>query len=167
MFAGGCRAWERPLPAETVAPAGGLHPSRHPRGKRHPVDHQADQAEGHHRGPGRRLGAAQPEDFPGSGAKREAILQELAALGLEKQKLSRWLRGSELTPQTARFVNTQIDELCEQETRLQEQQWALEDQITELQKESYNAEAISNQLKDFAPPVCGHPWLLSGISPRL
>ena len=31
--------------------------------------------------------------------KREAIRQEIASLGPEKQKLSRWLRGTELTPQ--------------------------------------------------------------------
>ncbi len=81
--------------------------------------------------------------------KRETIRQEIATLGPEKEKLSRWLRGSELTAQAARFVNAQIDELCEQETGLQEQQWALEDQINELRKESYNAEAIASQLKEF------------------
>ena len=81
--------------------------------------------------------------------KRGAILREIAALGPEKQKLSRWLRGSELTAQAARFVNAQIDQLSEQETRLQEQQWAMEDQINELQKESYNAEAIAGQLFEF------------------
>jgi hypothetical protein len=81
--------------------------------------------------------------------KRAVILRELASLGPEKQKLSRWLLGSELTHQAARFVNAQIDELCEQETRLQEQQWALEDQLSELQKECYNAEAIAGQLQDF------------------
>jgi site-specific DNA recombinase len=91
--------------------------------------------------------------------KRKGILQEIASLGPEKQKLSRWLRGSELTPQAARFVNAQIDELCEQETRLQEQQWTLEDQINELQKDSYNAEAISNQFKEF---VQNFPQLQAG-----
>jgi site-specific DNA recombinase len=91
--------------------------------------------------------------------KREAIRQEIASLGPEKQKLSRWLRGSELTPQAARFVNAQIDELCEQETRLQEQQWALEDQINELQKDSYNAEAIASHLKEF---VLTFPQLQAG-----
>ena len=33
--------------------------------------------------------------------KREAIRQEIASLGPEKQKLSRWLRGNELTAQAA------------------------------------------------------------------
>ena len=91
--------------------------------------------------------------------KRDAIRQETASLGEEKQKLSRWLRGNELTSQAARFVNAQIDELCEQETRLQEQQWALEDQINELQKDSYNAEAITSQLKEF---VRNFPQLQAG-----
>jgi len=67
--------------------------------------------------------------------------------------LSRGLRGNELTDQAARFVNAQIDELAEQETRLEEQQWALEDQINELQKDSYNAEAIAGQLKEFDLPT--------------
>ncbi len=91
--------------------------------------------------------------------KRETIQQEIAPLGPEKQKLSRWLRENELTAQAARFINAQIDELCEQETRLQEQQWALEDQINELQKESYNAEVIAGQLKDF---VQNFPQLQAG-----
>ena len=91
--------------------------------------------------------------------KRDAILQEITSLGPEKQKLSRWLRGAELTPQAARFVNAQIDELCEQETRLQEQQWSLEDQINELRKQSYNADAIAGQLQDF---VQNFPQLEAG-----
>ncbi len=90
--------------------------------------------------------------------KHEAIRQEVASLGLEKQKLSRWLRGNEPTAQATRFVNAQIDELSEQEMRLQEQQWALEDQINELQA-SYNAEAIASQLKEF---VQNFPQLLAG-----
>jgi hypothetical protein len=74
-------------------------------------------------------------------------------------------------------------------------QWALEDQINELQKENYNAEGIAGQLKEFVQSFpqlqtgerkllvdaliervevgqnkrvlpCGHP-LVSGISPRL
>ena len=80
-------------------------------------------------------------------------------MGPEKQKLSRWLRENELSAQAARFVNAQIDELCEQETRLQEQQWTLEDQINELQKESYNAEVIAGQLTEF---VRSFPQLQAG-----
>ena len=67
--------------------------------------------------------------------------------------------GTELTPQAARFVNAQIDELCEQETRLQEQQWALGDQINEMQKESYSAETIAGQRKEF---VQNFPELQAG-----
>jgi hypothetical protein len=80
---------------------------------------------------------------------REAIRRGIASLGPEKQKLSRWLRGQRAPLQVARFVDAQIDELSEQETRLQEQQWGLEDQINELQKESYNARGIAGQLKGF------------------
>ncbi len=91
--------------------------------------------------------------------KREAIRQEIASLGPEKQKLSRWLRGSELTTQAVNFVNAQIDGVSEKETRLQEKQWAIEDQISDLQKQTYDAEAISSQLKDF---VANFPSLDQG-----
>jgi site-specific DNA recombinase len=91
--------------------------------------------------------------------KREAILHDLAALGAEKQKLSRWLLGTQPTPQTVNFVNAQIDGVSEKETRLQEKQWAIEDQINDLQKQTYDAETISNQLKDF---VANFPGLDQG-----
>jgi len=57
------------------------------------------------------------------------------------------------------FINAQIEELSEKETRLQEQQWALEDQINELQKQSYDAAGIAGQLKDF---VRNFPQLQAG-----
>ena len=91
--------------------------------------------------------------------KREAIQQELDDLGTEKQKLSRWLLATEVTSQAVRFINGQIEELTNKETRLQEQQWALEDQINELQKHSYDAGVIADQLKDF---VCNFPQLQAG-----
>ena len=54
--------------------------------------------------------------------KREAILQELANHRAEKQKLSRRVLATELTSQAVRFINAQIEELSEKETRLQEKQ---------------------------------------------
>ena len=91
--------------------------------------------------------------------KREAILHDLAALGAERQKLSRWLLGTQLTPQAVAFVNAQIEGVSEKETRLQEKQWAIENQISDLQKQTYDAETISNQLKDF---VANFPGLDQG-----
>jgi len=91
--------------------------------------------------------------------KREAILQELANPRAEKQKFSRWLLGTGLTSQAVRFINAQIEELSEKETRLQEQQWALEDQINELQKQTYDAGVIADQPKEF---VRNFPQLQAG-----
>jgi hypothetical protein len=76
--------------------------------------------------------------------KREAILQEFANPRAEKQKFSRWLLGTELTSQAVRVINTQIEELTEKETRLQEQQWMLEDRINDLQKQTYDAELLTS-----------------------
>jgi hypothetical protein len=56
-------------------------------------------------------------------------------------------------------VNAQIEGVSEKEIRLQERQWAIEDQINELQKQTYDAETISNQLKDF---VANFPGLDQG-----
>jgi hypothetical protein len=81
--------------------------------------------------------------------KRQAILRDLATVGSEKLKLSQWLLGAGLTTQAVAFINAQIDALCEKETRLQEEQWGMEDRLTELRKATYNAEAIAGALKDF------------------
>jgi hypothetical protein len=99
------------------------------------------------------------EALPKLEEKREAILHDLAALGAERQKLSRWLLHTQPTPQAMNFVNAQIEGVSEKETRLQEKQWAIEDQINELQKQTYDAETISNQLKDF---VANFPGLDQG-----
>ena len=56
-------------------------------------------------------------------------------------------------------MNAQIEGVSEKETRLQEKQWAIEDQISDLQKQTYDAETISNQLKDF---VANFPSLDQG-----
>jgi site-specific DNA recombinase len=77
--------------------------------------------------------------LPELAEKREAILHDLAILGSEKQKLSRWLLSTQLTPQAVNFVNAQIDGVSEKETRLQEKQWAIEDKINDIQKQSYDA----------------------------
>ena len=99
------------------------------------------------------------EALPKLEQKRAAILHDLAALGPEQQKLSRWLLGTQPTPQAVNFVNAQIEVVSEKETRLQEKQWAIEDQINELQKQTYDAETISGQLKDF---VANFPGLDQG-----
>jgi hypothetical protein len=89
------------------------------------------------------------EALPKLEEQREAILHDLATLGAERQKLSRWLLRTQPTPQAVNFVNAQVEAVTEKETRLQERQWAIEDQVNDLQKQTYNAETISNQLKDF------------------
>ena len=54
-----------------------------------------------------------------------------------------------IPPPAVNFVNAQIEGVSEKETRLQEKQWAIEDQINELQKQTYDAETIFHQLEDF------------------
>jgi site-specific DNA recombinase len=99
------------------------------------------------------------EALPKLEEKRKAILHDLAALGAERQKLSRWLLRTQPTDQAVNFVNTQIEGVSEKETRLQEKQWAIEDQINDLQKQTYDAETISGQLKGF---VANFPGLDQG-----
>ena len=91
--------------------------------------------------------------------KREAILHDLATLGKERQKLSRWLLRTQPTAQAFVFANAQIAGVSGKDARLQEHQWAIEDQINELQKQTYDAETISHQLKDF---VANFPGLDQG-----
>jgi hypothetical protein len=66
---------------------------------------------------------------------------------------------TELTSQAVRFINTQIEQLTDKETPVQEEQWTLEDQINDLQKQTYNATAIAYQLKEF---VQNFPQLQAG-----
>ena len=54
-----------------------------------------------------------------------------------------------LAPITFLFIKAQIEELSEKETLLRAQQWALEDQITEQQKQNYDAGIIADQLTEF------------------
>jgi len=98
--------------------------------------------------------------FPNwSRSARPSFTTSQPSLGAERQKLSRWLLGTQPTPQAVAFVNAQIEGVSEKETRLQEKQWAIEDQINDMQKQTYDAEAISNQLKDF---VANFPSLDQG-----
>ncbi|HET6487944.1 MAG TPA: hypothetical protein VFH83_16070, partial [Spirochaetia bacterium] len=99
------------------------------------------------------------EALPELEEKRKAILHDLAGLDAERKRLSRWLLRTEPTAQAVAFVNAQIEAVSEKETRLQESQWAIEDQINELQKQTYDAETISTQLKDF---VANFPGLDQG-----
>ncbi len=77
----------------------------------------------------------------------------------EKEKLSRWLQGADLTAQAVGFINSQVDRLSEQEGQAQERLWAVEDEINTVQTLTYNAQEICDQLKDF---VSAFPTLSDG-----
>ena len=81
--------------------------------------------------------------------RRAALIAERAALAGEKQNLSQWLLGAGLTTQSVAFINAQLDERTEKETRLQEQRWGIDDRLTELQTRTYSAQGIADQLRDF------------------
>ena len=81
-------------------------------------------------------------------AHHSEIAKEFQSVRSEKEKLSRWLQGVGLTAQAVTFVNGQVDRLSEQESRVQEQLWAVEDEIRGVQATTYSAEAICNHLTE-------------------
>ena len=91
--------------------------------------------------------------------KRKAILKELESLGTEKEKLSKWLLRNDLTPQTANYLNSQVDRFSEKEGKLQERLWEIEDQINAVHVMNYNAKEVCDQLKEF---VLTFPGLQEG-----
>jgi len=92
-------------------------------------------------------------------ARHGEISKELDSVRSEKEKLSRWLRGVGLTAQAVAFVNGQVDLLSEQESRIQERLWAVEDEIRGIQALTYNAEAICDRLAEM---VEAFPTLTDG-----
>ena len=87
--------------------------------------------------------------------KRKAILKEIESLGTEKEKLSKWLLRNDLTPQTANYLNSQVDGFSEKEGKLQERLWEIEDQINAVHVMNYNAKEICDQLKEFVLTFTG------------
>ena len=92
-------------------------------------------------------------------ARHSEITKELESVRSEKEKLSRWLLGAGLTAQAIAFVNSQVDRLSEQESRVQERLWATEDEIRSVQATTYSAEAICDRL---AEVVGAFPTLTDG-----
>jgi len=81
--------------------------------------------------------------------KKKEILKKIDLLNKEKEKLSRWLLKSDITPQSVNYINIHIDDYAEKERELQEQLWEIEDKITSIQHKNYNAGGLSDYLKDF------------------
>ena len=82
--------------------------------------------------------------------RRGNIAMELESVRSEKEKLSKWLLGTGLSAQAVTFINAQVDRLSEQETRIQERLWAVEDEINGIKTVIYNAQEICDQLAEFA-----------------
>ena len=76
-------------------------------------------------------------------------MKKLESLRIKKEKLSSWLLERDLTNQAVSFLNTQVDELLEKESKLQEQLWPLEDEINTVLVKNYNSQEICDQLKEF------------------
>ncbi len=81
--------------------------------------------------------------------KKNVILKKIELLGIEKEKLSKWLLKNDLTPQAVTYVNAQVDEYSENEKDLQEQLWEIEDEINSIQIENYNVQGLCDYLKEF------------------
>jgi site-specific DNA recombinase len=97
--------------------------------------------------------------LPELDARHSEIMKELESVRSEKEKLSRWLLGAGLTAQAVAFVNGQVDRLSEQESRVQERLWAVEDEIRGIQAMTYSAEAICDRLAEI---VGAFPTLTDG-----
>jgi hypothetical protein len=81
--------------------------------------------------------------------KKQSILKELDSIRVEKEKLSKWLLGTNLTAQTVNYLNNQVDKLTEQESRTQERLWVLEDKIGSISVITYDAATICHKLTEF------------------
>ena len=92
-------------------------------------------------------------------ARHIETTKEFEFVRSEKEKLSRWLLGAGLTAQAVAFVNGQVDRLSEEESRVQEHLWAVEDEIRGIQAMTYSAEAICDRL---AEVVEAFPTLTDG-----
>ena len=97
--------------------------------------------------------------LPELDARYSEIAKEFESVRSEKEKLSRWLLGAGLSAQAIAFVNGQVDRLSEQESRVQERLWAVEDEIRGIQATTYSAEAICDRL---AEVVEAFPTLTDG-----
>jgi hypothetical protein len=81
--------------------------------------------------------------------RKQALQEQVRRLAEEKTKLSRWLLGSDLSADAVRYINTQVDAYNEKEQELQTQVWRIEDEIGATELMTFNAEAVSDYLRDF------------------
>lgn len=81
--------------------------------------------------------------------EKQAVETELAGIREEKEKLSRWLMGTDPTAHAVSYLNSQVDTLAERELETQERLWNIEDRLNTLRINTYNGGWICEKLREF------------------
>jgi len=89
------------------------------------------------------------ERVPELESERKEVLKKINLLEKEKEKFSRWLLREDITTIVVNHINTLMDEYENREATLKQELWEVEDKITSIQHKNYNAEGLSDYLKDF------------------